>query len=523
MSADNLQQDLAKQIREHHRSGELDKALEISARALKSNPADLEAYGSRWELIAEMFPEEEAEKRIQPEIESVLRTQPETPEVLWTAYWGYRRLPDGAKNIPMELLDRILRFPGTTIYQAALLALAERSEDVPQQWHYYQRVIDECTASDIRESSWYVGAHEDMLRLAEEDRSLASDDSLDELIDRLLKAHLSYCQDTQQWFGWAYTKAVKWRLKFNVRLDKALEILERAEIRLGEEEEQAWLVRLDESVEEAHKDIARLRGEIYLHQRRWRESHYELVANAPDFLESLSDRFHESAINYLYMLGRSAEGIGEWQKAGRYYADAHFAPTPHVEARASLERVYHQIGQRETTDTFETFLKDTEVEYRIREDVDREKIRQRVIANRLNKKATDFRLETLEGEIYTLSAMRGKVVLLDVGASWCGPCIAVMPEVKIICERFSKTDGVVVWGVNSGEVPHQVREFLDTHQPPWPMLLDPHREVSKAYQIRAIPFFILIDKTGNWQYSFESSNLISGQPLIWLIEALLAD
>ena len=98
-----------------------------------------------------------------------------------------------------------------------------------------------------------------------------------------------------------------------------------------------------------------------------------------------------------------------------------------------------------------------------------------------------------------------------------------MPKVKIVCERFSKSDDVVVWGVNSGETPHQVRKFLDEHQPPWPMLLDPHREVSKAYQIKAIPFFILIDKAGNWQYSFESSNLISGQPLIWLIEALLAD
>ena len=141
----------------------------------------------------------------------------------------------------------------------------------------------------------------------------------------------------------------------------------------------------------------------------------------------------------------------------------------------------------------------------------------------LNKKATDFRLETLDGETYTLSAMRGKVVLLDVGASWCGPCIQVMPKVKIVCERFSKSDDVVVWGVNSGETPHQVRKFLDEHQPPWPMLLDPHREVSKAYQIKAIPFFILIDKARNWQYSFESSNLISGQPLIWLIEALLAD
>ena len=523
MSNNNHQQDLATQIENYHRSGEFDKALEISERAMESNPVDLEACSSRWRLIGEMFSEEEANKRVRPEIESVLGTHPETPEVLGTAYWGYMDLPGRTKNVPNSMFDKMLQYPRTKIYQAALLGLAEQSQDARQKWHYYQRVIDECTASDVPGSSWYLAAPEDMLRLAEEDRSLASDDSLDELIDQLLKAHLSLCQDTQQWFGWAYTEAVKWRLKFNLRLDKALEILERAEARLEEREEQRWLVENNKrSVEGARKDIARLRGEIYLRQERWRESHDELVANAPDFLESLWARFNESAINYFYMLGRSVEGIGEWEKAIRYYADAHFAPTPHVEGRAGLERLYYQI-ERETADTFEAFLKDTETEYRVREDADREKIRQRFIVNRLNEKATDFRLETLEREAYTLSAMRGKVLLLDVGASWCGPCHMAIPEVKIVCERFREIDDVIIWGINSGEAPHQVQEFLNTHQPPWPILLDPHREVSKAYQIKAIPFFILIDKAGNWQYSFNSSNLIDGQPLIWLIEALLAD
>ena len=524
MSNDNHQQDLATQIENHHRSGEFDRALEISARALESNPVDLKACSSRWRLIAEMFPEQEAKKRIHPEIESVLETHPETPEVLETAYWGYRCVPNGRKNVPDSLFDKMLQYPRTKVYQAALFGLAARSQDARQKWHYYQRLIDECTATDVPGLSWYYGIHEEMLWLVEEDHSLASDDSLDELIDRFLQALLSYCQDTQQWFGWAYTEAVKWRLKFNVRLDKALENLKHAEIRLGEEEEQEWLVEHNKgSVEGAHKNIARLRGEIYLRQERWRESHDELTANAPDFLGSPSKRFDETAINYLYMLGRSAEGMGEWEKAKRYYADAHFAPTPHAEARTGLGRVYHQIGEGETTDAFEAFLKDTETEYRVREDADREKIRQKLITNKLNKKATDFRLETLQGEVYTLSEMLGKVVLLDVGTSWCGPCIEVMSEVRIVCKRFSKTDDVVVWGVNDGETPHQVRKFLDQHQPPWPILLDPHREVKKAYQVDRIPFFILIDRAGNWQYSFNGSNLINGQPLIWMIEALLAD
>ena len=223
------------------------------------------------------------------------------------------------------------------------------------------------------------------------------------------------------------------------------------------------------------------------------------------------------------MLGRSAEGIGEWETAWHYYVNAYFAPTPHTEGQAGLKRVYQQMARGETTDTFEAFLKNTEVEYRIREDADREKIRQKFITNRLNKKATDFRLETLEGETYTLSEMLGKVVLLDVGVSWCGPCNMAVPQLKLIHDHFSKTKDFVIWGVNDGETPQQVQEFLDKHQPPWPILLDPQRQVLQTYQIRAYPFFILIDKVGNWQYSFGSSNIIDGQPLVWLIEALLTD
>ena len=55
MSDDNIQQDLATQIENYHKSGEFDKALEISERTLETNPPDLDAYISRWELIAEMF------------------------------------------------------------------------------------------------------------------------------------------------------------------------------------------------------------------------------------------------------------------------------------------------------------------------------------------------------------------------------------------------------------------------------------------------------------------------------------
>ena len=492
---------------------------------------DLEVCGSRWGLIAKMFPEESAKKRICSEIETLLRIHPETAEVLSTAYWGYMSLPGRTKNVPNSLFNKMLQYPRTEVYQASLLGLAERSGDTHQKWHYYQRVIDECAALDVPGNSWYFGAYQHILWLVEDDLFRASDDYLDELIDGYLKAHLSYCQETQQRFSWAYTEAVKWRLKFNIRLDKTYEILDRAEIRLGEEEEQRWLVEWEQKglvepnkgcVEEAYKKIARLRAEVFFRQERWREAYDGLLANAPDFLESLSERFNEDTTNYYYMLGRSAEGVGEWEEARRYYADAHFAPTPYAEAQTGLERVYHQMGEKETANTFEAFLKAAEVEYRIREDTDREKIRQRLVTNRLNQKATDFRLDTLQGKTYTLSAMSGKVVLLDIGSSRTRVHNRQIPEVKIAYERFSKNDDVVILGINDGITTHQVRKIIDGHQVPWPILLDPQGAVRKAYQIIGIPCSILIDKAGNWQYSCRDLDPISGQPLIWLIEALLS-
>ena len=504
---------------------------------------DLETYHSRWRRIAETFSEAEAKKKILPEIETLLRKYPETPELLNTVYWGYMGLPGRAKNVPNSLFDKMLQYPKTENYLTALLGLAERSEDASQQWYYYQRVINEFTVSDAPILSWYWLAYEEMLRLAEADRSLANANDIDELIDGCLKTHLSYCKETQQWFGWAYTAAVKYRLKFNNRLDKALEILERADIRLAEAEEQEWLVENNKgSVADERKNISRLRCEVYLRQERWRESHDGLLVNAPDYLQSLWARFNETAINYFYMLGRSAEGTGDLEKARRYYADAYFAPIPHcekvrhyydfadphfvpmprVEIRKGLERLYQEIERGKTTDTLEVFLKDTEAEYRIRETADREKIRQKLIENKLDKKATDFRLETLEGDAYTLSAMSGKVVLLDVGVSLYGGNM-VIPEVEAVYERFSNVDDVVIWSISDSEAPQKVREFLEQYQPPWPVLLDPHRQVRKAYQIERIPAFILIDKEGNWQYSFIGLDLIGGQPLIWMIEALLPD
>ena len=524
MSKNKEEQNLAKQIDKLHKSGEFNKALENSEQVLNSKPPDLEAYNARWRIITEMFSEVDAKERIYPEIETVLRIHPETSELYHTVHRAYKRFPGRAKNVPKEIFEKMLKYPGTITYLSALLGLAEQSEDVYQQWYYYQRIINECTVSDGA-SSWYMRVYIKMLGLVERDPSLADDHYIDELIDGHLNAQLYMCWESQQWYGLAYTDAVKLRIKYNNRLDKALETLDRAEIRLGEKEEQEWLVNTNEaSVKFGYKEISRLRAQVYYHQERWSEAYDGLNANAPDFLGSLSRRFSsKSTIKYFYMLGRSAEGIENWEKAKFYYTNAHFHPKPHSDAQAGLKRVYQQIKKRNPITTFETFLKEAEAKYRVQEEADREHIRQKLLSKKLNKKAADFCLKTLDCVSYTLSDMSGKVVMLDVGASWCGPCNMAVPQLKLVYEHFKSTEDFVFWGINDGETPQKVQKSLDKHQPPWTVLLDPNREVAKTYNIRSIPTFILIDKNGYWQYRFAGSNLIDGQPLIWMIESLLSD
>lgn len=99
-------------------------------------------------------------------------------------------------------------------------------------------------------------------------------------------------------------------------------------------------------------------------------------------------------------------------------------------------------------------------------------------------------------------------------------CKRIIPEVKKVYEHFRDVGGVVIWGVNDGEHPEKVLVYLQEHQLPWLILLDPNREVHSAYKIEGIPSFVLIDKDGRWQYALRDYSEWRGQELIWLIEAL---
>ena len=169
---------------------------------------------------------------------------------------------------------------------------------------------------------------------------------------------------------------------------------------------------------------------------------------------------------------------------------------------------------------FKAYLRDVEAEYRKREAAEREEIGRLLVQDKMEQRVPNFHLESVDGLPFRLADMRGSVVLFDVWASWCDPCHWAIPKLEKVYEHFLAADDVELLGINDGESPEKVEGFLRENQPPWLILLDSKRKVSKACEIDGIPCFILIDKKGQWQYKLKGYNDSLDQELIWLIDEL---
>ncbi len=112
-------------------------------------------------------------------------------------------------------------------------------------------------------------------------------------------------------------------------------------------------------------------------------------------------------------------------------------------------------------------------------------------------RAPDFSLKTPAGETYTLSALKGQAVLINIWATWCPPCRAEMPAIQALYEEYSP-QGLVVLGVNSTiqDEPLKIAPFVEEYGLTFPILLDETGEVTRVYEVRALPSSFFIDRQG---------------------------
>ena len=107
----------------------------------------------------------------------------------------------------------------------------------------------------------------------------------------------------------------------------------------------------------------------------------------------------------------------------------------------------------------------------------------------------DFELEDLSGATRRLSDFRGKVVLLNFWATWCGPCRFEMPSMEKLHQRLN-AKGLEIVAVNLQEDRSSVKQFVDEYGLSFPVLLDTTGRIGATYGARSIPTTYIVDREG---------------------------
>jgi len=144
----------------------------------------------------------------------------------------------------------------------------------------------------------------------------------------------------------------------------------------------------------------------------------------------------------------------------------------------------------------------------------------RFLMIKIGEPAPDFVASTLDGKEFELRELRGKIVLLHFWATWCGPCIAELPNLQRAHKEFSRDGEFVVVGISLDNSKDAVREFAAKRSIPWlQIVLGPAEQnpVAKEYNVSGVPATFLIGRDGKvvardihgWRLRTELKKLLS--------------
>lgn len=116
-------------------------------------------------------------------------------------------------------------------------------------------------------------------------------------------------------------------------------------------------------------------------------------------------------------------------------------------------------------------------------------------ATQVGAVAPEFTLPTKDGKDVSLSSFKGKYVLVDFWASWCGPCRNENPNVVAAYKKYN-TKGFEVFSVSVDDDEKKWLEAVEADGLLWTNVRDVNKEVGKQYSIKSIPTTLLLDKEG---------------------------
>lgn len=129
---------------------------------------------------------------------------------------------------------------------------------------------------------------------------------------------------------------------------------------------------------------------------------------------------------------------------------------------------------------------------------------------KLNNPLIDGKLKSMDGKMIQISDLKGKVVIIDFWATWCGPCRQSFPAMQKVYEKYKNNPNVAILVVNAWERAKDRKEavlkFLEGKNYTFPIYFDENDETVKKYGVTGIPSKFFLDKNGNIQFKEEGFN-----------------
>jgi peroxiredoxin len=136
--------------------------------------------------------------------------------------------------------------------------------------------------------------------------------------------------------------------------------------------------------------------------------------------------------------------------------------------------------------------------------------------------APDFALKSSAGQNMRLSEYRGDVVMINFWATWCGPCRQEMPLLDELYSRYQRV-GFNLLGVNIDDDSSRAMDMINELGVSFPVLFDATKEVSRLYQVDAMPVTVIVDREGNVRHVHQGYKPGYEQKYLDQVRALLRE